>query len=42
MKKVLSLIALIIVMMTSLQAEAQTLSAKQLENEVSKQVIKTY
>lgn len=42
MKKVLSLIALIIVMMTSLQAEAQILSAKQLENEVSKQVIKTY
>lgn len=42
MKKVLSLIAVIMVMMTSVKAEAQTLSAKQLENEVSKQVIKTY
>lgn len=42
MKKVLSLIAVIMVMMTSVKAEAQTLTAKQLENEVSKQVIKTY
>ena len=42
MKKVLSLIAVIMVMMTSVKVEAQTLSAKQLENEVSKQVIKTY
>ena len=42
MKKVLSLIALIMVMMTSVKAEAQTLTAKQFENEISKQVIKTY
>jgi len=42
MKKVLSLIAVIMVMMTSVKAEAQTLTAKQLENEVSKQVIKIY
>lgn len=42
MKKVLSLIALIMVMMTSVKAEAQTLTVKQFENEISKQVIKTY
>lgn len=42
MKKVLSLIALIIVMITSVKAEAQTLTIKQFENEVSKQVINTY
>ena len=42
MKKVLSLIALIMVMMTSVKAEAKTLTAKQFENEISKQVIKTY
>lgn len=42
MKKVLSLIVLIMVMMTSVKAEAQTLTAKQFENEISKQVIKTY
>ena len=41
-KKVLSLIALIMVMMTSVKAEAQTLTVKQFENEISKQVIKTY
>lgn len=42
MKKVLSLIVLIMVMMTSVKAEAQTLTVKQFENEISKQVIKTY
>lgn len=42
MKKVLSLIALIMFMMTSVKAEAQTLTVKQFENEISKQVIKTY
>ena len=42
MKKVLSLITLIMVMMTSVKAEAQTLTVKQFENEISKQVIKTY
>ena len=42
MKKVLSLIALIMVLMTSVKAEAQTLTVKQFENEISKQVIKTY
>ena len=42
MKQFLSLIAVIMVMMTSTSVEAQTLSVQQFKNDVSREVVKTY